>query len=175
MASVSRNSSADNGFAFSKGVPLIGQRMLTGIDTGSIRRRATANSARCFMFSPMPIIPPEQISNPIFLAASMVWILSSAVWVVHSVEKNSGAASRLQWYRRTPASHSFCNSSEDRSPSDAQVKIPTSSLIRRSIEQILSKATPRVALPDATIENLCTPASLLIFAARIHSFSSTRS
>ena len=75
----------------------MGHRMLTGMDAGETERSVRASSTRWRMLSPMPIMPPLHTSKPSSRAMRMVASLLSTVCVVHSVGKNDGAVSRLQW------------------------------------------------------------------------------
>ena len=56
----------------SRGVPVIGFRKFRGIVSTSSSRRVRARSTRSSVDSPMPMMLPEQIWSPAFLAFLMV-------------------------------------------------------------------------------------------------------
>ena len=74
----------------------MGLSRLMGIDCTSSFFRVKANSIRCSMVSPIPMIPPLQMSIPTLRAACNVCNLSSCVCVPHRVGKKEGAVSKLQ-------------------------------------------------------------------------------
>ena len=96
-ATVLRISSSLKGFSPSNGVPGIGLNKLMGIDCTFSSASVKANSIRCSIVSPIPIIPPQQISIPTRRAASRVASFCSCVCVEQSLGKKEGAVSRLQW------------------------------------------------------------------------------
>ena len=113
----------------SSGVPAMGLSTLTGIESTPILRNASAISILSRMVSPIPIMPPEHTLMPTLLALSSVSIFCSTVCVVHNLRKNDGELSRLQWYRVTPLSYSFCISSRPTSPREAHTFISVASRI----------------------------------------------
>ena len=71
----------------SKGVPGMGFNIFMGTEQTPNSFSSKANSIRCFIFSPIPMIPPEQISIPNSWAVRIVSFFCSMVCVVHSSEK----------------------------------------------------------------------------------------
>ena len=61
---VRRISSSPKGGMVSRGVPLMGCSRFSGMEDMSSDLSVKASSARCRMFSPMPMIPPQQTSIP---------------------------------------------------------------------------------------------------------------
>ena len=90
---VRRISSSPKGGMVSRGVPLMGCSRFSGMEDMSSDLSVKASSARCRMFSPMPMIPPQQTSIPTRRAARKVSIFSACVWVEQSRAKNEGAVS----------------------------------------------------------------------------------
>ena len=86
-AMVRRISSSVSGGWCSSGVPGIGLSRLMGMEVTFRWARVKANSMRCSMVSPMPMMPPQQISIPTRRAAASVASFSSCVCVVHNREK----------------------------------------------------------------------------------------
>ena len=77
-------SSSLSGACRSSGVPGMGLRRLMGMDCTSSSRSVKANSMRCSMLSPIPMMPPLQMSMPTLRAACRVRSFSSCVCVLHS-------------------------------------------------------------------------------------------
>ena len=96
-ATVTNTSSSVSGGRFSSGVPGMGLSRLMGMDCTPSSFRVKANSMRCSIVSPMPMMPPLQMSMPALRAACKVRSLSSCVCVLHRVGKKEGAVSKLQW------------------------------------------------------------------------------
>ena len=69
--------------------------MFSVTSSGSRSAISKINSSRCFLVSPIPIIPPVQSSRPAFLAICNVFNLSSYVWVVQISVNLLREASRL--------------------------------------------------------------------------------
>lgn len=86
-AIVLRTFSSLKGFSFSNGVPGIGLSRLIGMDWTFSAFSVKANSIRCSIVSPMPMIPPQQISIPTRRAALRVASFCSCVCVEHSFGK----------------------------------------------------------------------------------------
>ena len=117
----------------------------------------------------MPMMPPQQIWKPSFLAARRVASLSAVVWVVQRLGKSDGAASKLQWTRWSPAAFSFARSSSETSPSEAQRPIPGTALrISRRASQTFSTSSSERHLPEVTMPILSAPLAAASFAAFTH-------
>ena len=126
-----RISSSDRNGRSPSGVPGIGCRTLTGIESGAISFSANANSTSSPGVSPMPRMPPQQTSSPSRFAAFSVATFSATVCVVQSRANRDGAVSRLQWTRASPAAFSFARSASPTSPNDPQQARDVSARMRR--------------------------------------------
>ena len=71
------------------GVPFLGINMLIGTSSGSRDERENANSIRCLVDSPIPIIPPQQSSSPASLTILAVFTLSEKSCVLQIFEKET--------------------------------------------------------------------------------------
>ena len=139
------------------GVPGMGWRMLTGIDAGAISASAKASSMSCSSVSPMPMMPPQQISRPRRFAARSVSSFCSCVCVEQSAGKSDGAVSRLQWTRSRPASLRRRKSSADKSPSEPQRWMRVRAFIARRASQRSSMLDGVWARPLVTMPMRPTP------------------
>ena len=83
IAIVTKISSSLMGGMCSKGVPGMGFKIFMGTEQTSNSFSSKANSMRCFIVSPIPMIPPEQISIPNSWAVRIVSFFCSMVCVVH--------------------------------------------------------------------------------------------
>ena len=156
-----------------RGVPSMGWRKFTGIESGATSRRASANSTSCSSVSPIPTIPPQQICIPRRRAARSVSSFCACVCVEQSEGKSEGAVSRLQCRRASPASLSFARSASETSPSEPQSSMPDARRIARRASQSASTSAGVCARPLVTMPMRSAPFASAAFAASAHASAPT--
>src|SRR5678815_1414018 len=92
--------------------------MFIGTSSGSRVEIENANSIRCLVDSPIPMIPPQHSSRPAPLTILAVLILSENSWVLQIFGKKLSEVSRLWLYLLTPNDFSLTARSVVMKPSE---------------------------------------------------------
>ncbi len=165
MAIIFRASRGLTPGAVSIGVPSIGIRKLSGIESTSNSLYVSARSTLSSSDSPMPKIPPQQVESPTDLILFMVSYLSLHVCVLTILGKKFSDASRLWFTLLTPADFNFLRDSSSRVPAETQTFMGSPSfLISSTPSHILSTSSLVADLPLRTTQYLFAPNSTPLYA-----------